>query len=221
MVHPLPVELQNSIKSLLLQNTPFYIIRKDYPPVLLSTLTHYKKKLLSSATLLAGRRPSFVSVSTRQYIAKMLRNGKQNGPKTFQEYLRLIEIDVSMSVVRNLLKRMDFKQRRKIKTNFISKKKQSSSAGMGQKTPASYDGNTYYWSDGRDILQTSLLDTLEYYDMNRNVIRFQQDNATPHTSGITQVWFSAKGFIFETIKKLTSSESRLEPNLTLLVPVKS
>ena len=138
MVHPLPVELQNSIKSLLLQNTPFYIIRKDYPPVLLSTLTHYKKKLLSSATLLAGRRPSFVSVSTRQYIAKMLRNGKQNGPKTFQEYLRLIEIDVSMSVVRNLLKRMDFKQRRKIKTNFISKKKQSSSAGMGQKTPASY-----------------------------------------------------------------------------------
>ena len=83
------------------------------------------------------------------------------------------------------------------------------------------DGNTYYWSDGRDILQTSLLDTLEYYDMNRNVIRFQQDNATPHTSGITQVWFSAKGFIFETIKKLTSSESRLEPNLTLLVPVKS
>ena len=37
-----------------------------------------------------------------------------------------------------------------------------------------------------DILQTSFLDTLEYYDMNRNVIRFQQDNATRHTSGTTQ-----------------------------------
>jgi hypothetical protein len=89
------------------------------------------------------------------------------------------------------------------------------------------DGNSYYWSDGGsvlfwgcitangpgygatvmdgsvdstvyvDILQTSPLDTLEYYDMNRNVIRFQQYNATPHTSGITQGWFSANGFIFE------------------------
>jgi hypothetical protein len=95
------------------------------------------------------------------------------------------------------------------------------------------DGNSYYWSDGGDILQpyqtephvegvggsvlfwgcitanspgygitvmngsvdltvyvdilqTSLLDTLEYYDMNCNVIRFQQSNVTPRTSGITQ-----------------------------------
>ena len=51
-----------------------------------------------------------------------------------------------------------------------------------------------------DFLQTFLLETLEYYDMNRNVIRFQQDNATPHNSGITQDWFSANGFIFETIR---------------------
>jgi transposase len=127
MVHPLLVELQNSIKSLLLQNTPpFSVIRKGYWPVSLSTLTRYKKKFLSSATLPgAGRRLSFVTVSTRQYIAKMLRNGKQNDPKTFQEYLRLIEIDMSTSVVRNLLKRMDFKQRKKNKANFISKKKTS------------------------------------------------------------------------------------------------
>ena len=33
-----------------------------------------------------------------------------------------------------------------------------------------------------DILQSFLLDPLEYYDMNRNVVRFQQGNATPHTS---------------------------------------
>ncbi|KAG2189840.1 hypothetical protein INT46_005561 [Mucor plumbeus] len=95
-------------------------------------------KFFSSATLPAGGRPSFVSVSTQGYIARMLRNGRQDNPKAVQEYLRLIEIDMSLSGVRKLLKRMGFELRRKIKTNFISKKKQTSSAGMDQKTPASY-----------------------------------------------------------------------------------
>jgi transposase len=125
---------------LLLQNTPFSVIRERYPPVSLSILTRYKK-FLSSATLLAGRRPSFVSVSAQQYIANMLRNGK-DGLKAVQEYLRFIEIDMSLSGVRKLFKRMGFKLRRKIKANFISKKKQSSSAGMSQKTPV---------SDGRPV----------------------------------------------------------------------
>ena len=47
---------------------------------------------------------------------------KKNGPKTVQEYLKLIEIDISMSWVGKLLKRMGFKQKRKIKENFIGKK---------------------------------------------------------------------------------------------------
>ncbi|KAG2189630.1 hypothetical protein INT46_007243, partial [Mucor plumbeus] len=72
IVRPLPAEIQNSIKSLLLQNTPFSVIRKRYPSVSLFSLTRYKKKFLSSATLPAGGRPSFVSVSTQQYIARML-----------------------------------------------------------------------------------------------------------------------------------------------------
>ena len=133
MVCPLPVEIQNSIKSLLLQNTPFSVIRKRYPSVSLSTLTRYKKKFLSSATLPAGGRPSFVSVSTQQYIAGMLRNGRQDGPKDVQEYLRSIEIDMSLSGVRKLLKRMGFKPRRKTKTNLISKKKTSLISWHGPK----------------------------------------------------------------------------------------
>ncbi|KAG2215111.1 hypothetical protein INT46_002943 [Mucor plumbeus] len=119
------------------------------------------------------------------------------------------------------------------------------------------DGNSYYWSDGGDILQpyqtkshvegdggsvlfwccvtangpdygttamgssidsivyadtlqTSLLDDLEYYDMNRNVIRFQQDNASPHTSGIIQNWFSANGFKFETIRNWPAQSPDLD-----------
>jgi hypothetical protein len=62
-----------------------------------------------------------------------------------------------------------------------------------------------------DILQTSLLDTLEYYDMNRKFICFQQDNATPHTSGITQDWFSASGFIFKTIRDWPAQSPDLNP----------
>ncbi|KAG2206449.1 hypothetical protein INT46_006977 [Mucor plumbeus] len=234
MVLPLPVELQDSIKFLLLQNTSF-------------------SKFLSSATLPAGGRSSFVSVSTQQYIARMLRNGRQDGPKAVQEYLRSIEIDMSLSGGRKLLKRMGFKPRRKIKTNFISKKNMPLRLAWAKKHQHltvdqwrqwvfsdktrvnlwGSDGNSYYWSDGGDggsvlfwgfitangpgygttvmdgsvdltvyvdILQTSLLDTLEYYDMNRNVIRFQQDNATPHAFGITQDWLSANDFIFGTIR---------------------
>jgi hypothetical protein len=62
-----------------------------------------------------------------------------------------------------------------------------------------------------DILQTSLLVALEYYDMNCNVIRLQQDNATPHTSGITQDWFSANGFKFEMIRNWPAQSPDLDP----------
>jgi fumarate reductase subunit C len=62
-----------------------------------------------------------------------------------------------------------------------------------------------------NIMQTSLLDTLEYYDMNRNVIRFQQDNATLHTSGATQGWFGANGIISETIRNWPAAMPDLNP----------
>ena len=51
-----------------------------------------------------------------------------------------------------------------------------------------------------DIMQASLLDALIVHDMNCNVIHFQQDNATPHTSEITQGWFGANDIISETIR---------------------
>jgi transposase len=52
----------------------------------------------------------------------MLRNGRQGVSKAVQEYLKSIEIDMSLSRVRKLLKRMGFNPRRKIKANFISKR---------------------------------------------------------------------------------------------------
>ncbi|KAG2196084.1 hypothetical protein INT46_010151 [Mucor plumbeus] len=249
MVSPLPVELQNSIKFLLLQNTPFSVIRKRYPSVSLSTLTRYKKKFLSSATLPTGGRPS------------------QDGPKAAQEYLRLIEIDTVCLCLgfANYLREWASNQGEKLGPT-LSAKKQASSADMGKKNTNILrvnnswgpDGNSYYWSNGGDILQpyqtephvegnggsvlfwgsitengpgygiivmngsvdstvyvdilhTSLLDTLEHYDMNCNVIRFQQDNATPHTSGITQDWLSTNGFIFEAIRNWAAQSPDLNP----------
>ncbi|KAG2200785.1 hypothetical protein INT46_005587 [Mucor plumbeus] len=229
MVRPLPVELQNSIKSLLLQNTPFSSIRKRYPSVSLSTLTRYKK-----------------NVSTQQYIARMLRNGRQDGPKAVQEYLRSIEIDMSLSGTK------------KHQHLTVDQWRQWVFLDETRANLWGSDGNSYYGSDDGDILQPyltephvegdgrsvlfwgcitangpgygttvmedsvdsivyvdtlqpSLLDILEYYDMNRNVIRFQQDNATPHTSGITQGWFSFNGFVFETIRDWPAQNPDLNP----------
>jgi hypothetical protein len=50
-----------------------------------------------------------------------------------------------------------------------------------------------------DILQTSLLDTLEYYGLDRKSFRFQQDNARPHTSISTKQWFQRQGFFLKPI----------------------
>ena len=47
--------------------------------------------------------------------------------------------------------------------------------------------------------------------MNRNVVRFQQDNVTPYTSEITQDGFSANSFIFEKIRDWPAQSPDLNP----------
>ncbi|KAG2196483.1 hypothetical protein INT46_001228 [Mucor plumbeus] len=131
---------------------------------------------------------------------------------------------------------MGIKPRRKVKTNFISKN-QASSAGMGQKLPAScgrpveavdcggilqpYQTELHVERDGKSVLfwgcitadgpgyGTIVMDGL--YDMNRNVVRFQQDNVTPYTSEITQDGFSANSFIFEKIRDWPAQSPDLNP----------
>lgn len=61
------------------------------------------------------------------------------------------------------------------------------------------------------ILGTSLIDTLDHFDMTPNTIRFQQDNATPHTSIIAKQWFSNNGFSLDTLLHWPSQSPDLNP----------
>ncbi|KAG2202005.1 hypothetical protein INT46_008405 [Mucor plumbeus] len=62
-----------------------------------------------------------------------------------------------------------------------------------------------------DILPTSLLDTLEYYRLDRKSFRFQQDNARPHTSVPINQWFQRQGFSLKTLLDWPPLNSDLNP----------
>ena len=62
-----------------------------------------------------------------------------------------------------------------------------------------------------NILPTSLLDTLEYCGLDRKSFRFQQDNATPHTSVPTKQWFQRQGFPLKLILDWPSQSPDLNP----------
>ena len=62
-----------------------------------------------------------------------------------------------------------------------------------------------------EILETSLLDTLDYYDKNVSDIRFQQDNATPHKSVVAKKWFRDNGFSVSEILDWPAQSPDLNP----------
>ncbi|KAG2205341.1 hypothetical protein INT46_008608 [Mucor plumbeus] len=103
------------------------------------------------------------------------------------------------------------------------------------------NGNSFFWSDGDnnllphqiephvqgyvidgsidlsvyvDILEISLLDTLEdYFDLHIKDARFQQDRATSHISVITKQWFNEHSFSVDTIMNWPAQS----PDLVCLV----
>lgn len=62
-----------------------------------------------------------------------------------------------------------------------------------------------------DILKTSLADTLEHFAITPKTVRFQQDKASPHTSGTTKQWFTNNGFILEEIMDWPPQSPDLNP----------
>ncbi|KAG2191145.1 hypothetical protein INT46_010969 [Mucor plumbeus] len=105
MVRPIPTEVQNSIKLLLIEGLSYSAIQKMYPNVGLSTLSRYKRKFLGNST---------------SPKARNLQNGSLNGPKGVQSYLLTLGIEVSLRGIRHVLKLDGFKARRKVKTNFVN-----------------------------------------------------------------------------------------------------
>ncbi|KAG2203341.1 hypothetical protein INT46_000607 [Mucor plumbeus] len=278
MVRPIPTEVQNFIKLLLIEGLSYSAIQKIYPNVGLSTLFRYKRKFLGDPTSAKGGKQSKISTQTRNYIAKNLRNGSLNDPKIVQSYLLTLGIEISLRGIRQVLKSEGFKARRKVKINFVNatnKRKHFAWAkkyqhytvddwrnrGFFDKTKINMwgsDGKSYYWTDGAtellphqieshvqgdggsvlfwglitaeepgygstitegdvntdvyiDILPTSLLDTLEYCGLDRKSFRFQQGNATPHTSVPTKQWFQRQGFSLKLILDWPSQSPDLNP----------
>ncbi|KAG2207623.1 hypothetical protein INT46_003509 [Mucor plumbeus] len=208
MVLPIPTEVQNSIKLLLIEGLSYSAIQK--------------MKFLGDPTLPKGGKQSIISTQTRNYIAKNLRNGSLNGLKKVQSYLLTLGIERSLRGIRQVLNSEGFKARRKVKINFVNatnKRKRFAWAkkyqhyttdGATELLPHQIEshvqgdgGSVLFWglitaeepgygstvTEGDvntdvyiDILSTSLLDTLEYCGLDRKSFRFQQDNATPHIS---------------------------------------
>ena len=61
------------------------------------------------------------------------------------------------------------------------------------------------------ILESSLLDTLDYYGKEVSDIRFQQDKASPHKSALTKDWFTRNGFSVDEILDWPAQSPDLNP----------
>ena len=61
------------------------------------------------------------------------------------------------------------------------------------------------------ILESSLLDTLNYCGKKVSDIRFQQDKASPHKSAVTKDWFTSNGFSTDEILDWPAQSPDLSP----------
>ena len=278
MVHPIPQERELAITSLLLNHASHSDIMSRFPGVGSSTITRLRKKIfLDNTGPRRGRRP-LVSEQSQRYIARLLRTDELEGPAGIQRYLKSIGVKMTLHGIREMLKRMHFKAKRKVNTNFVSHTnrgirlawakrhqhltvEQWRSWIFSDETRVNMwgsDGNSHFWTDGghillphqiqphvqgdggsvmfwgcitaegpgygtsitqgtintqvyTHILETSLLDTLGYYDMDRKDVRFQQDNASPHTSAPTKRWLRNNGFSTEDVLDWPAQSPDLNP----------
>ncbi|KAG2189654.1 hypothetical protein INT46_010686 [Mucor plumbeus] len=147
MVCPIPTEVQNSIKVLLIEGLSYSAIQKMYPNVGLSTLSRYKRKFLSDPTSPKGGKQSIISTQTRNYIAKNLRNGSLNGPKK-----KALKLEGKSRLISSMLpttnKRKRFAWAKKYQHYTVDG---WSKWGFSDETRINMwgsNGKSYYWTDG-------------------------------------------------------------------------
>ncbi|KAK4513350.1 uncharacterized protein ATC70_005344 [Mucor velutinosus] len=159
-------------------------------------------------------------------VSRGLRSGALDNPRAAQEILRLMGHDMSINGIRKSLRRNGLKSRRKVKTNFVSKTNKrlrlawakkhrhltiadwrSEEPGYGTTIiEGSINSDLYV-----DIFKTSLDDTLAHFGKTPSDVRFQQNRATPHTSGITKQWFTENGFNLDEIMDWPPQSPDLNP----------
>jgi len=120
MVHPIPQERELANTSLLLNYASHSDIMSRFPSVGSSTITRLRKKnFLDNTAPRRGRRP-LVSEQSQRYIARLLLTGELEGPPGVQRYLKSVGVKMALHGIRKMLKRMGFKAKRKVNTNFVS-----------------------------------------------------------------------------------------------------
>ncbi|CAM0136245.1 unnamed protein product, partial [Umbelopsis sp. WA50703] len=122
MVPRLSSEFKNSIKSLLFRKVPYSSIMKTYPATSKNTLTRLRKRYLGDGHVTNGGRPSKITNQTKSYIARKLRTGALDSPRGVRELLSSEKVYMSLSGIRKSLRQMGFKAKRKVKTNFVSRR---------------------------------------------------------------------------------------------------
>ncbi|KAG2199291.1 hypothetical protein INT46_005791 [Mucor plumbeus] len=167
----------------------------------------YKKKYLGDVKKLKDERPNKISKSKRSYITRQLRNGRLNSPEAALERVPKKGLQFQKENQDKLCQQGQ--QGRKIcmgqKVQKLYIRKLASIDGDNNLLPHQIEHHVY--GDGRgvmfwscinakfpgydsavydDILETSLLDTLNNLGFDVKGVRFQQDRATPNTSVITK-----------------------------------
>ncbi|KAG1506675.1 hypothetical protein G6F52_011827 [Rhizopus delemar] len=140
MVHSLPLDVQNNIKSLLKSGHPYSTIIERVPGVKKSTISDYKRKWFPNMRPLKSGRKSEITATTKSYIRRSVITGKlKTGKDAIHMKKRLAWTNAHKDWTKDDWRRMVFSDETKVNV-------------WGS------DGVKYYWKRPDDKLRFHHLD---------------------------------------------------------------